>query len=239
MNRTIGLTGSLLVTVATVGFALSMLLASLPAAWATSMAIAFGYVLLASALSAEASESRKGAAYAAISFGTLYAILVIPVYFVQLTTVTYRTASTDILAVLSYANHGSLMFNLDLLGYGMMALSTFFVGLTIVPINGRHRALKVLLMLHGLFAPGCVLLPMFNVFGAATGAGGDLAGTIALLGWCLYFTPLGLLAVAHFLVSEPRASLPIDSARGQRKDGVQPHRNDHVSALVAHSGGKD
>lgn len=199
MNRLIGLAGALVVTVATVGFALSMVVASLPAAWATSMVIAFGYVLLASALAAEASEPCKGAAFAAVSFGTLYAVLVTVVYFVQLTTVTYHAASTDILAILTYGNHGSLMFNLDLLGYGMMALSTFFVGLTIIPTNKRHRALKLLLLVHGLFAPGCLLLPMFNVFGSATSAGGDLFGTVALLGWCLYFTPLGLLAMDYFL----------------------------------------
>ena len=63
-----------------------------------------------------------------------------------------------------------LLFNYDLLGYGMMALSTFFIGLFI----------------------SCFIMPMTGVFtNMATGETGN-GGTIALLIWCAYFFPIGV-----------------------------------------------
>ncbi len=66
----------------------------------------------------------------------LYAGFVTTVYFVQLTTVLYQNAAPDILKLLTDQKLGSLMFNIDLLGYGLMSLSTIFVGLT---LDGRGK----------------------------------------------------------------------------------------------------
>ena len=78
-----------------------------------------------------------------------------------------------------------------------MALSTFFLGLSMKAKGKADRWLKRLLMIHGVFFPGCFLLPMTGIFlsmGGETGRG----GTVALVIWCVYFLPIGILAYRHF-----------------------------------------
>lgn len=200
MNRTLGIISSAVVTAATVGFALGMLLGCLPACYITSLFISWGYLLLACGFAAEAAPLRKTAAFAGIGFACLYAVFVGAVYFAQLTTVASGNAPADALAVLSYQSAGSLMFNYDLFGYALMAFSTFFAGLSLAPESKPDRWLKALLMIHGLFVV-VGIMPMLGMFnprpGADAGAGAQ-AGTIALLAWCAYFTPVGILAILHF-----------------------------------------
>lgn len=198
MNRFLGAFAGIVVAAATVAFAVSMLIGNPPLSWGTSLVLSWGYVVLASSFAAEASEARKAAAYSGLAFSVLYAGFVGVVYFVQLTTVLQGKVSADVLMVLSYAEHGSLMFDLDLFGYAMLAASTFFVGLSMVARSRPDRILQILLMLHGVFAPACVLLPIFDVFGSMNGAVGDSVGVAVLLFWCAYFLPVALLAFVHF-----------------------------------------
>ena len=90
-----------------------------------------------------------------------------------------------------------LLFNLDLLGYGIMALSTFFIGLTINVKNKTDKILKYLLLIHGVFFLGCFIMPMTGVF-ANTDGSNSMVGIIALEFWCLYFLPIGILSYIHF-----------------------------------------
>lgn len=46
---------------------------------------------------------------------------------------------------------GGLIFNYDLLGYGFMALSTFFTGLTIEGRSKADKVLKWLMLIHGIY----------------------------------------------------------------------------------------
>ena len=62
--------------------------------------------------------------------------------------------------ILNYSN-GGLFFSYDLLGYGMMALSTFFVGLTIDAKNKADQWLKCLMIIHGIFFFGCFIINPF------------------------------------------------------------------------------
>ena len=90
------------------------------------------------------------------------------------------------------------MFNYGLLGYGMMALSTFFIGLSIRAENKPDLWLKRLMLIHGVFFFSCFLMPMTGMFtGIANGEKGN-GGYIALLFWCAYFLPIGVLAWKHF-----------------------------------------
>ncbi len=198
MNRSLGIVASIVVAAATASFAISMLVDNAPLSWGTSLILSWGYVVLAGSLTAESTESRKAAAYSGLAFAVMYACFVGVVYFVQLTTVQQNGASADIMKQLSYAEHGSLMFNLDLFGYGMMAASTFFIGLSLVATSTPDRVLRALLILHGVFAPACVLLPIFNVFGSMQGDSGDFIGVAVLLLWCVYFFPVAVLAFVHF-----------------------------------------
>ena len=58
--------------------------------------------------------------------------------------------------------------------------------------------LKYLMMIHGIFFISCFIMPMTGVFtNMANGDNGN-AGTIALLFWCAYFIPIGILSYRHF-----------------------------------------
>ena len=201
MNLKLGLWSSTTLTIAVVLFAVMMLARLDYGAYAMSMVISWAYVVLACSFSATARPDEAAAAQTGVAFGVLYAGFVTTVYFVQLTTVLHHNAAPDIMKLLTYQELGSLMFNIDLLGYGLMSVSTIFVGLTLVGRGKPERWLKFLLIAHGVFAPMCIALPVVNVFATMPKTGGDAVGIAVLLFWCAYFTPVGILAVFHFAVT--------------------------------------
>ncbi|MCW6080461.1 hypothetical protein [Clostridium sporogenes] len=79
-----------------------------------------------------------------------------------------------------------------------MAISNLLIGIAINPKNKSDKWLKALLMIHGIFAPGRVIMPMLNIFNSHMGASGDFIGIIVLLIWCIYFIPIGILSTVHF-----------------------------------------
>ena len=206
VNRTIGVVSSSLLTLAVALFAISMFIGAANLSYGSSLILSCAYVVVVAALSAESTADRKAAAYAGLAFATLYSAFATTVYFVQLTTVLHQTAAPEILNMLSYRELGSLMFNLDLLGYAFMSASTFFIGLTLWPGTGADRALKILLIVHGVFAPACVVLPISNIFGSMADASSANIGVAALIFWCAYFTPVGILLVYHFKKGGSEAS---------------------------------
>ena len=119
------------------------------------------------------------------------------VYFTQCTSVLNDNLSKEALKVLDYSNMG-LMFNLDLLGYAIMALSTFFIGFTINVKNKKDKALKYLLLIHGIFFISCLIMPMTGIFAKSDGSSSSIGGVIALEIWCAYFLPIGILSYSHF-----------------------------------------
>ena len=145
-------------------------------------------------------SDAKAAAMSAVAFGAIYAFCNIMVYFVQLSTVR-NTALTGIaLQLLDYRTFG-MMFDLDMLGYCLMALSTFFAGLTIRVRDKADRALKLLLLVHGVFAPICFLMPILGLFSGDM-QGADWIGTAILEFWCAYFLPIGILSYRYFSRAE-------------------------------------
>jgi hypothetical protein len=198
MNKKVGLYSSIGVIVTTALFASGMIFGSNNLSYFASMLISWSYILLACSLAAYAPQERKALAYGGAAFACVYAVFVGLVYFTQLTTVANQTASPEALKVLSYESLGSLMFNLDLFGYGMMAISTFLIGLTLIPQDKPGKWLKALLMIHGVFAISCIIMPMMNVFNSSMGDSGSIIGTAVLLFWCAYFIPVGILSAIHF-----------------------------------------
>ncbi len=136
------------------------------------------------------------AALAGIAFGCVYVTMIGLVYFTQLTAVLHQTESADVVLALTYAP-GRWFFAIDLLGYGFLSLSALFVGLTLVPKNKVDKWLKAFLLLHGLYAPACVLMPILNVFRADALGASDMSGIIALMGWCIHFIPIAVLSALH------------------------------------------
>lgn len=201
MNLKLGLWSSAALTIAVVLFAVMMLARMDYGAYAMSMLISWAYVVLACSFSATARPGGAAAAQTGVAFGVMYSGFVTTVYFVQLTTVLHQNAAPDILKLLTYQELGSLMFNIDLLGYGLMSVSTIFIGLTLVGRGTRERWLKFLLIAHGVFGPMCLALPVLNVFATMPKSGGDAVGIAVLLFWCAYFIPVGILAVFHFAIT--------------------------------------
>lgn len=181
---------------AVLGFALSMLVGSDIGSYISSIFIALGFVPMVGAFAAYGSRETKAAGYTALVFSAVYAAFIVTVYFTQLTTVRLAALTPEASSLLDYQNFG-LMFSLDLLGYAMMALATFFIGLTIKPASKADRWLKALLLIHGIFAVSCFVMPTLGIFKPGM-AGGDLTGVVVLEFWCAYFTPVCLLSIRHF-----------------------------------------
>ena len=76
-----------------------------------------------------------------LALSAVYAAVILLVYFTQLTTVRLEALTDQAASLLDFQKMG-LFFNLDLLGYALMALSTFFAGLTIRKKSRADRALR-------------------------------------------------------------------------------------------------
>ena len=197
MNRLIPRIGAAIVTVSVFLFAVCMIVRFPFGSYLVCMFLPIGYILTAAGFYEETEADRRVPALVGIVFAAVYAVLIFLVYYAQTTAVRLDELSEEALRLLDYGR-GGLLFSYDLLGYGMMALSTFFLGLTVRPERRRERWLGRLMMLHGIFFLSCFVLPMTGMFaGMADGDGGD-GGTIALLFWCAYFLPIGILSYMHF-----------------------------------------
>ena len=197
MNQKIARIGSIIVVITVALFALFMLVSDF-GSYIVCIFLALGYLLMIAGFRSESCEERKVAANAGLLFGCIYAVLILLVYFAQTTAVRNDSLNEQAVMLLDYSK-GGLLFSYDLLGYGMMALSTFFTGLTIDPKNRKDKWLKYLMMVHGAFFFSCLFMPMTGMFRAAMSDGsGKLGGTIALEFWCAYFLPIGVLSALHF-----------------------------------------
>ena len=197
MNRTIPRIGAGIVTAAVFLFAVC-LIADFPfGAYFVCMLLPIGYLMLAAGLHYESDESRRVAANTGMAFAIVYAVLIFLVYFAQTTSVRLGGMSEQAQGILDF-QRGGLMFNYDLLGYGMMALSTFFMGLSVQADSKADKWMKALMVLHGSFFFGCFIMPMTGVFVSLSDGRTSIGGTAALVAWCAYFLPIGLLAYKHF-----------------------------------------
>jgi hypothetical protein len=197
MNKKIGMYSAIVTLIGVIGFAVSMLVGKDALSYLSSVIISLAFVPMICSFSSLSIKENKAASYAAIAFSSIYVVFVDLVYFAQLTTIRLSQLSTEALAILDYKKLGSLFFNYDLLGYAFMALSTFFIGLTIEVFNKRDKWLKALLLIHGVFALSCIIMPILGVFNTAS-KGSNTMGVLALEFWCAYFTPICVLAYQYF-----------------------------------------
>ena len=197
MNQMIPKIGAGIVTVAVFLFAICLLIDFSFGSYLVCMLLPIGYIMMAAGLYHESNEEHKVAAGVGIIFSAIYAVLIFLVYYAQTTTIRLDDMTEQAIMILDF-KRGGLIFNYDLLGYAMMALSTFFIGLSI-KINYRwDRWLKLLLMIHGVFFFGCFIMPMTGAFSSMSNGDTSVGGTVALIFWCIYFFPIGVLAYKHF-----------------------------------------
>ncbi len=197
MNRLIPKIGAAIVTITVFLFAIFMLVDFPFGSYLVCMFLPIGYIMMTSGFHYESTEEQRVSANIGMIFSAIYAVLIFLVYFAQTTTVRLEDINEQVIKILDY-RRGGLLFNYDLLGYGMMALSTFFIGLSIKSDSKSDKWLKRLMMIHGVFFIGCFIMPMTGLFTNMANGENSNGGTIALLFWCAYFVPIGVLSFLHF-----------------------------------------
>lgn len=194
MNRKIGMWSSVFNAISVISFAISMLFDFAFGSYFSSMFIAFSFVAMMCGYAYFAEKEAKLSGYVSVAFAAVYATIILLVYFTQLTTVRLNDLTQQAAVLLDFQQLG-LLFNYDLLGYAVMALATFFAGLTIKPQTKIDRWLKYLLMIHGVFFISCFIVPMLGLFKPDSST---WIGVALLEFWCLYFCPIGILSYLHF-----------------------------------------
>lgn len=197
MDKIIPKVGAAIVVVTVFLFAVFLAVDFSFGSYFVCMLLPIGYIMMAAGFHHESCNKRRVSSNIGMIFSAIYAVLIFLVYFAQVTSVRLEDLNEQAVRILNY-QRGGLFFNYDLLGYGMMALSTFFIGLAIRAECKADKWLKFLMMLHGIFFISCFIMPMTGVFTSMTSGEESSGGTIALLIWCVYFIPIGALAYMHF-----------------------------------------
>jgi isoprenylcysteine carboxyl methyltransferase (ICMT) family protein YpbQ len=201
MNKKSGKIGAMITGIATLSFAISMIVGlftkSVFASCFSSMFIAIGFLpFMISIYSVNANNDKKAIGMTGIAFGIVYAVLIFIVYYAECTTIRLNSnLSNEALSIISYSYLGSLFFNYNLLGYAFMALSTFLIGFIVEAKNKASKTLKIMLIIHGVFFLSCLLVPLFPVFTTNTES---IVGTVLLEIWCAYFLPICILGYRYF-----------------------------------------
>ena len=196
MNKKIGMIGSIINIFTVLAFAFFMLIDYNFGSYFVCILLSISFIMMIASFENECSKDNKVAGKIALILAGVYSTIIMIVYFTQCTSVINDNLSTESSKILNYSNMG-LMFNLDMLGYAIMALSTFFIGLTINVKNKKDKVLKYLLLIHGIFFLSCLIMPMTGIFANSTGSS-SIGGVIALEVWCFYFLPIGILSYFHF-----------------------------------------
>ena len=198
MNKTVAKAGSAVVTVTVFLFALFLLINYSLGSYFVCLILPIGFIVMTAGLHNEIESDRKVPANVGLILAGVYSVFIMLVYFSQLTTVNNEQLNEQASKLLKF-DHFGLIFNYDLLGYGLMALSTFFTGLAMKPANKADKWLRALMMIHGVFYFSCTFMPITGMFSKmATPDGDGLGGRLALVAWCVYFLPIGILAFLHF-----------------------------------------
>ena len=156
-----------------------------------------GFIMMTAGLHDECEADRKVAANIGLILAAVYGTMIMLVYFAQLTTVKNEQLNEQAANLLEFSKMG-LIFNYDLLGYGVMALSTFFTGLSMKPKKNADKWLRALLMIHGVFYFSCTFMPITGIFAKISSYGDGIGGRLALITWRVYFLPVGILSFLHF-----------------------------------------
>lgn len=197
MNEKIAGVGSLIVSITVVVFAVCMLIDFSFGSFFICMILPIGFIMMTSGFYNESEIAKKVAAMNGVVFATIYVVLIVIVYFAQTTTVRLEILTPQASQILDFSK-GGLIFNYDLLGYGFMALSTFFTGLTIEDKKKSDKVLKWLMLIHGIFFIVCLIMPMTGILVQTADSDSSKGGVIALECWCAYFIPIGILSFIHF-----------------------------------------
>ena len=196
LNKTIAKVGSGIVTVTVFLFALFLIINYSMGSFFVCLILPLGFIMMTAGIHNECENDRKVAANIGLTLAAVYCTFIMLVYFTQLTTVNNEQLTEQAANLLEMGKCG-LIFNYDLLGYGIMALSTFFTGLSMKAKNKADKWIKALMMIHGVFYFSCTFMPITGMFSKMSSDGDGLGGRLALVAWCVYFLPIGILSFIH------------------------------------------
>lgn len=201
MNQKIAKTGAVIVTASILVFAVCMLIPFNFGSYFICMLLPIGHIMMVSGFCNECKQENKVAAYVGMTFAGIYAVFVLLVYFAQTTSVRFEELDGVALRILDYSQ-GGLFFSYDLLGYGMMALSTFLYRLD---HRGRNKSGQVVKIF--IDYPWCILcwmfyMPMTGVFRSMASGENSMGGVLALEFWCAYLLRLDFVMVTFFKMEQ-------------------------------------
>lgn len=197
LNKMIPKAGSAIVAATVFLFAMFLIINYSMGSFFVCLILPIGFIMMTAGLHGECEDDRKVAANIGLILAAVYATLIMLVYFTQLTTVNNEQLNEQATNLLDFSKFG-LIFNYDLLGYGVMALSTFFTGLSMKPKNKTDKCLRALMIIHGVFYFSCTFMPITGMFAKMSSDGEGVGGRLALVAWCVYFLPVGILSFLHF-----------------------------------------
>ena len=197
LNKTLAKIGSGIVAVTVFLFALFLIINYPIGYYFVCLILPIGFIMMTAGFNNECENDRKVSANIGLILAAMYGTFIMLVYFAQLTTVKNEQLTEQASKLLEFGKFG-LIFNYDLLGYGMMALSIFFTGLSIKAKNKADKWFKALMMIHGVFYFSCTFMPMTGMFSKLSSGGDGIGGRLALVAWCVYFLPVGILSFLHF-----------------------------------------
>ena len=197
LNKIMSKAGSLIVTGTVFLFAVFLIINFSIGSFFVCLILPIGFIMMTAGLHNECEDDRKVAANIGLILAAVYATFIMFVYFTQLTTVKNEQLNEQAAKLLEFGKFG-LIFNCDLLGYGVMAISTFFTGLSMKPNSKTGKWLKALLMIHGVFYFSCTFMPITGMFAKMSSGGDGIGGRLALVAWCVFFLPVGILSFFHF-----------------------------------------
>ena len=196
-NKMLSKVGSGIVTLTVFLFAIFLIINFSMGYYFVCLILPIGFIMMTAGLNNECEGDCKVAANIGLIFAAVYSTFIMLVYFTQLTTVNNEQLNEQAANLLEFGKFG-LIFNYDLLGYGVMALSTFFTGLSMKPKNKTDKWLRALLIIHGVFYFSCTFMPITGMFINMSSGGDGIGGRLALVAWCVYFLPVGILSFLHF-----------------------------------------
>jgi hypothetical protein len=196
MNKKIGIYSTTIHLFSIIGFAFCLIINMSMGNYVFGIFIALSFIPMIATFVIDSKIDKKSSAYSAIIFAGIYSVFILFVYFAQITTVRLGLLNEQAMQIISSQKFG-LFFNYDLLGYGIMALSTFFIGLTIEPKTILDKHLKLLLLVHGIFFVSSFILPILGIFNNDIQQSNKIGPMIQTV-WCTYFSFIDVLSIIYF-----------------------------------------
>ncbi len=161
MNRSLGMISSVVSFLMAAAFLIATVMNSGDATGVWSILMSFGFLPLVCSFAAHGRKEQQAFKFTAIGFSIVYVVLTNLVSFMQLATgrlIKWQITDNVLAGITSVGRDYGLAAD------GFMMLAAFFISFT---IYGKKRTgvwLRRLLMIQGIWAIPCFVLPFYHVF---------------------------------------------------------------------------